>query len=86
MTEVVSVPLSELHPSPWNPRTISDARFKNLCASIEADPDFLWQRPILAMVDGTIYAGNMRYRASGVNGRTTSWASCSTRWASPAAT
>jgi hypothetical protein len=51
-------------PAPWNPRTIRDERFKNLCASIEADPEFLWRRPILAMADGTIYAGNMRYRAA----------------------
>lgn len=58
------VPLKDLHPAPWNPRTIKDERFKNLVRSIEADPDFLWRRPLLAMADGTIYAGNMRYRAA----------------------
>jgi ParB-like chromosome segregation protein Spo0J len=56
----VAVPLSALHPAPWNPRLIKDERFQNLCRSIA---DFLWPRPILAMEDGTIYAGNMRYRA-----------------------
>ncbi len=60
----VATPLTALRPSPWNPRTISDDRFQNLCHSIQADPDFLWRRPILAQADGTIYAGNMRYRAA----------------------
>ncbi len=58
-----AVPLELLRPAPWNPRTIKDDRFQNLCRSIEADPEFLWRRPILAMADGTIYAGNMRFRA-----------------------
>lgn len=62
--KVESVALAKLHPAEWNPRTIRDERFKNLCASIEADPEFLWRRPILATADGTIYAGNMRYRAA----------------------
>jgi ParB-like chromosome segregation protein Spo0J len=61
MTERVA--LSDLKPAPWNPRLIKDARFENLCKSIAADPTFLEQRPILALADGTIYAGNMRYRA-----------------------
>ena len=62
--KVLDTPLAKLHPAEWNPRTIRDERFKNLCASVEADPDFLWRRPILATADGTIYAGNMRYRAA----------------------
>lgn len=57
-------PLAKLRPAPWNPRTIRDDRFKNLCDSIEADPEFIWRRPVLAQADGTIYAGNMRYRAA----------------------
>ena len=61
---VKAVPLSSLHPAAWNPRTIKDERFQNLCASIQKDPDFLWRRPVLAQLDGTIYAGNMRYRAA----------------------
>jgi ParB-like chromosome segregation protein Spo0J len=58
------VEVSRLQPAAWNPRTIKDERFQNLCASIQADPGFLWRRPILAMADGTIYAGSMRYRAA----------------------
>jgi ParB-like chromosome segregation protein Spo0J len=60
----VAVPLDALQPAPWNPRTIKDERFQNLCRSIAADPEFLWRRPVLAQADGTIYAGNMRYRAA----------------------
>lgn len=59
-----AVPLAALQPAPWNPRKIKDERFQNLCRSIQADPEFLWRRPILATADGTIYAGNMRYRAA----------------------
>ena len=59
-----SVALARLQAAPWNPRTIKDERFKNLCLSITADPEFLWRRPVLAQADGTIYAGNMRYRAA----------------------
>src|ERR1035437_7308755 len=43
---------------------LKDDRFQNLCRSIEVDPEFLWRRPILAKADGTIYAGNMRFRAA----------------------
>src|SRR5438094_620939 len=65
-TEVTAeaVPLGRLQPASWNPRKIKDERFQNLCRSIAADPEFLWRRPVLAVVDGTIYAGNMRYRAA----------------------
>ena len=59
-----AVPLASLTPAPWNPRSIKDERFQNLCRSIQADPDFLWRRPVLALADGTIYAGNMRWRAA----------------------
>ena len=61
---IEQVPLAKLHPAPWNPRSITEERFQNLCDSIRADPDFLWHRPVLAQADGTIYAGNMRYRAA----------------------
>ena len=61
---IEQVPLAALHPAPWNPRSITEERFGNLCDSIRADADFLWHRPVLAQADGTIYAGNMRYRAA----------------------
>lgn len=62
--QVVLVPVKDLHPAEWNPRTIRDERFKNLCASLEADPEFLWRRPVLASADGVVMAGNMRLRAA----------------------
>jgi DNA modification methylase len=61
---VTRVLLKKLQPAPWNPRTIKDERFQNLCRSLEADPEFMVLRPVLATKDGTIYAGNMRYRAA----------------------
>ena len=60
----MAVPLVELRPAPWNPQSITEERFQNLCDSIRADPDFLCRRPVLAQADGAIYAGNMRYRAA----------------------
>lgn len=67
---VESVPLSRLKPAPWNPRLIRDERFRSLVRSLEADPEFMQLRPILATKDGTIYAGNMRYRAAAKAGWT----------------
>jgi DNA modification methylase len=61
---VQPVPLDRLRPAEWNPRSISDERFQNLCLSIQEDPEFLWRRPVLAQADGTVYAGNMRFRAA----------------------
>jgi ParB-like chromosome segregation protein Spo0J len=61
---IAEVAIQSLRPAEWNPRTIKDARFQNLCASIQADREFLFRRPVLAQADGTIYAGNMRYRAA----------------------
>lgn len=60
-TEIV--PLSKLTPAKWNPRIITDKRFKDLCASIKDDPQFMVLRPMLASKKGILYAGNMRYRA-----------------------
>jgi len=57
------VPIKSLKPASWNPRLIKDEHFKSLCKSIKNDPEFMELRPILATKDGTIYAGNMRYRA-----------------------
>jgi len=42
------VPLNKLHPAEWNPRMLKEERFKNLCKSIENDPEFMELRPILA--------------------------------------
>lgn len=60
---VERVPIERLKPAPWNPKSIRDSRFVDLCHSIESDPSFMDEQPILAMADGTIYSGNQRYRA-----------------------
>lgn len=61
--QVVYVPTSALRPADWNPRIVMTPQFRQLVSMIRADPGFLLARPVLAMDDGTIYAGNQRYRA-----------------------
>jgi ParB-like chromosome segregation protein Spo0J len=68
------VPIKRLKPAPWNPRILRTERFKNLCRSIQADPEFMRLRPILAQSDGTIYGGNQRYRAAQHLKHTEVWA------------
>ena len=57
-------PLAELSESPQNPRTISEARLQALMADMSRDPMMLWARPVIALADGTVVAGNMRLRAA----------------------
>lgn len=57
------VPVEDLTPAEWNPREITDDRFGNLVRSIQQDPSYLSLRPILATQNGSIFAGNMRFRA-----------------------
>lgn len=52
-----------LHESPRNPRTIDPARFEQLKRSLEADPEMLRARPVIALPSGQVVAGNMRHRA-----------------------
>lgn len=61
---VEDVPISRLKPAEWNPRDITEERLDDLVNSIMSDPDFLWERPVLAMADGTVYAGNQRLQAA----------------------
>jgi DNA modification methylase len=62
--QVEAVPTTRLQLGPWNPRSIKDERFQNHCASVAADPGFLYPRPILATKDGNVFACNMRLRAA----------------------
>lgn len=57
------VPLDELRQSGWNPRTITGERLQALMDSIKADPHLMARRPILADVNGNVYAGNQRLHA-----------------------
>lgn len=50
---------------PWgeNPRVIDQAEFDALCRSLQNDPEHMEARPLVALPDGTVIAGNMRLRA-----------------------
>jgi len=54
-----------LKPAPWLDVDVdcTQPAFEALKQSIVEDPDFLQERPILVMSDGTIYAGLLRYFA-----------------------
>lgn len=56
-------PLDQLHPAPWNPRTIDADRLEQLKRSLQADPQMLEARPLVALLDGTVIMGNQRLRA-----------------------
>jgi len=55
--------VGDLRESDWNPRVIRDERFEQLKRSIEATPDMMKARPIIATQSGEIIGGNMRHRA-----------------------
>ncbi len=62
--KVEAVPLSRLRPNPENPRRISEHRLDQLIKALEEDPDMMQARPVIALPDGTVIAGNMRYLAA----------------------
>lgn len=65
-TVVETVAINLLKPSEINPRFIKDDKFRKLMQDILKDPDFMWQRPILAHKVGDsleIYAGHQRWKA-----------------------
>ena len=50
----------KIKPYKNNPRSISDAAFTKLCASIERDPEFMKARPIIIDEENSILGGNQR--------------------------
>ena len=64
MTEVRDVPLEELRLWDRNPRKISQAALDSPIASLVADPSMMRARPVIALPDGRVIAGNMRLRAA----------------------
>jgi DNA methylase/ParB-like nuclease domain len=58
------VPLSDLRPHPSNPRRITDARLAQLGRTLEAEREMLQARPLIALPDGTVIAGNQRLAAA----------------------
>ncbi len=55
--------LSSIKLNPKNPRTIKDARFKQLVKSIHEFPKMLELRPIIVDKTNVIIGGSMRYKA-----------------------
>src|SRR5689334_4108152 len=64
-------PLAELRCWPENPRTIRADRLDDLKQALMADRDQLAARPLLALPDGTVIAGNQRLLAARELGWTT---------------
>lgn len=64
VTEVLDVPVEELTLWERNPRKISPAALEALVASLVNDPSMMRARPVIALPDGRVIAGNMRLRAA----------------------
>lgn len=62
--EVVDTPVEKLKPWGRNPRTITGARLEQLKAMLAASPEMLQARPLIALLDGTVIAGNQRLAAA----------------------
>jgi len=58
------IAIDRIKPNPDNPRTITDAKFKQLVQSIKDFPEMLKLRPIVVNQDGMALGGNMRHRAA----------------------
>src|SRR5881392_3291954 len=61
---VVELPLERLRPWPENPRTIRPERLEQLKQALSDDREMLQARPLIALPDGTVIAGNQRLRAA----------------------
>lgn len=59
-----NVALDELSLWDRNPRVINPDRFADLVRSLSEDPRMMTARPLIAMKDGRVIAGNMRLRAA----------------------
>jgi hypothetical protein len=68
---VVETPLERLRAWADNPRRITLERLEELKQALVADREMLAARPLLALPDGTVIAGNQRLRAAQELGRTT---------------
>ena len=72
MIEHKYLPIEQIELLENNPRTIEESSLKKLCNDIEADPEFLQQRPSLVnLKDGRYicYAGQQRIKAQRLLGR-----------------
>lgn len=67
----VETPLVQLHEHDANPRAIEPGQLEHLKTALAQAPDMLWARPLIALPDGTVIAGNQRLRALRELGHTT---------------
>jgi DNA modification methylase len=61
--DVVLAAVAVLRPHPDNPVSIDREALDELKLALVHDPEMLWARPIIALLDGTVIAGNQRLRA-----------------------
>src|SRR6059058_1758514 len=64
VSAVSELPLERLRCWPKNPRTIRPERLEQLKRALADDPEMMQARPLLALPDGTVIAGNQRLRAA----------------------
>lgn len=64
MLRAERIPVDSLKAHPRNPRKITAARLAALARVLQADPEMLEARPLIALPDGTVIAGNQRLAAS----------------------
>ena len=62
--EIADLPVSSLREHEGNPRRITRDRLEQLKRNLAADPGMLRARPVIALPDGRVVAGNMRLRAA----------------------
>jgi DNA modification methylase len=62
--EIHELPISQLRLWPENPRSITTSRLAELKQALEADPEMLWARPLIALPNGTVICGNQRLIAA----------------------
>jgi len=68
---VVDYPVSRLRLWPGNPRRSTPLRLEDLGRSIEADPEMLRVRSLIANAEGVVFCGNQRLLAARYRGWTT---------------
>lgn len=64
VTEMRQVNIDDLRLAENNPRYITPSALDRLKRAMDRDPDMMEARPVIALPDGTVIAGNMRLRAA----------------------
>ena len=64
MTKIQNLKIESVKGNPSNPRTVNEAKMKQLVRSIQSFPEMLWKRPIIVNKDMIVLGGNMRLKAA----------------------